>query len=112
MKKEANKVKDVGVLISFKLSLQLKKPARAKFFRDFYGYQDKSQFGRYFYQREGFLQKELIPYIKLNRAVMIVRSRDKQRVMSFLKKRGNIVTRRVILSKEDKRELFLKGKGV
>lgn len=104
--------KDTGILISFKLSPKLEKPIRAKFFRDFYGYQDKSQFGRYHYHRDGFLKKTQIPYIKLNRAVMIIRPKDKYRVISFLKPFGRVTAREVVLSRKDKQKLFLKAKEV
>lgn len=106
------KNKDIGILISFKLNPQLKKSVRAKFFRDFYGYEDKSQFGRYHYQRQGFLEKVNIPYIKLNRAVMIIRPENRPRAIAFLKKWGSVITREVILSAGDKQKLFLKSKGV
>lgn len=111
MKYQKN-AQDIGFLISFKLNVKLEKKARAKFFRDFYGYQDKSQFGRYFYERAGFLRTAVIPYIKLNRAVMIVRPEDKNRVVSYLKKWGSVATREVILSKRDKQQLFLNAKEV
>jgi len=84
----------------------LKRKDRAKFFRDFYGYQDKSNFSKYNYQRGGFLQTYGIVYIKLNRAVMIIHSKDKGLVVSFLKRWGKVIIREVILSKRDQRKLF------
>jgi len=49
-----------------------------------YGYTDYSNGGRYKYQRNGLLSK--YPSIKLNRGVFIVAIKDKNPILSVLKK--------------------------
>jgi len=97
---------NIGILIAFKLASELKEAEKAKFFREFYGYKDKSQFGKYIYHRKGILGN--IPHIKLNRATILVRKEDRNKLLSFLREKGEVEVRELILTKKDKRNLFSK----
>lgn len=93
-----------GELIIFQLKPDLSRSERTKFFREFYGYKDRSRFGDYTYQRKGFLTNT--HYIHLNRGVIIVAEENKHKLISFLQKKAKVKTRRIILTPEDKIRLF------
>lgn len=57
---------------------------RSKFKREFLGYMDKSNNGKYKYLRQGILST--IPYYRPIRSVVIVEEQYEKRVTQFLKK--------------------------
>jgi len=65
------------------------------------GWKDKSQYSRYTYEREGFIDN--LPYVKVDRSIFIFRKEDREKVLSFLRehKVKKIFTRDVILEKTD-----------
>lgn len=93
-----------GELIIFQLKPNLSSRERTKFFRELYGYKDKSRFGDYIYQRKGLLTG--ISYIHLNRGAIIVAKENRHKLVSFLQKRTKIKVRRIILTQKDRRKLF------
>jgi hypothetical protein len=95
---------DMGILLAFRLKARLRPRDKTRFFRQLYGYVDRSQFGRYRYEREGFLSN--IPHVRMIRAVLIIREEDLEAVEKFLVSVADVQTRRVVLTKEDKRQLL------
>jgi len=93
-----------GWLLTFRLRPELERSQRTRFFQQLYGYKDRSQYGKYFYQREGVLSYS--PYIRLGRAVIMIGERDKKRVLSFLRRGARVEIRRVILTQKDRDKLY------
>lgn len=54
--------------------------------RSLFGYEDKSNMGKYVYKREGLLSK--IRYEKLDKSVIVVDKKNEERVKNILKKFG------------------------
>jgi hypothetical protein len=54
--------------------------------RSLFGYEDKSNKGKYTYQREGLLSK--FKYEKWNKSIIVVDTEDKEKVRKILKKFG------------------------
>lgn len=94
-----------GMLICYSLSKAKPTPAEwTKFRKKFLGYLDHSNKGRYKYHRKGLMSE--IPHVKLLRAVFIVRERETQKVIDFLKEyRADIHVRKVVLTHEDVEKL-------
>lgn len=68
--------------------------------RALHGYKDYSNKGKYFYEREGLLNK--IPYIQLIRGVFIVRKEDAGKFISLLERYKILYhPREVILTPQD-----------
>ena len=57
---------------------------RNKFKRELLGYKDHSNMGKYSYKREGILSK--IPNYRPIRSVIIIKERDKNKIISLLKR--------------------------
>jgi len=92
-----------GRIIIYKMKQHLSAGSKARLFQKFLGYEDKSNFGKYTYQREGLLSK--IPHISPARGVIIVRSKDMTKIFEFLKDKAEIFSRQILLTKKDKRKL-------
>jgi hypothetical protein len=73
-----------GKLIVFRLLGRVGYARTMRFCREFYGYTDYSNRGRYRYLRSGFLNK--IPHVRIMRNVLLVRREDGPRVVDFLKR--------------------------
>jgi len=95
--------KNLGYLIAFRLKKRLKAKERVRFCQTLYGYLDRSQYGNYYYQREGFLKG--IPYFSPIRGVLVVSSEARERVLSFLKGKVEMYVREIILKPEDLKAL-------
>lgn len=95
---------ELGVIVGLVVDPKLKAAQRARLFRQLYGWKDKSQFGKYEYEREGLLTD--IPHVKLMRGVFIVRKQDKKKVTDFLKDKADVLTRQVVLTASDRKKLF------
>jgi len=72
---------------------------RTRLFRRLYGWQDKSQYGRYEYQRRGLLGK--IGYVPIIRGVFIVKAADKKKVLRFFRGKAKVISREIILREQD-----------
>lgn len=92
-----------GELLAFSLKPHLKPKDKTRLFRQLYGYKDRSNFGQYVYTRPGLLSD--IPHVHLLRAVLIVRSEDKARVVRFLRPWATVQSRTVVLTKRDQHVL-------
>lgn len=57
---------------------------RSKFKREFFGYLDKSQFGRHIYQRDGLLST--IPHSRPIKSMVIVKNEHEAEVVDLLEK--------------------------
>ncbi len=93
-----------GALIAFKISHTNTHPSINRFCREFYGYTDKSNKGKYCYERFGFLSK--FRHINLLRGLIIVRLDDSEEVIAFLKKYdADVFMREIILLHSDVQKL-------
>ena len=90
-----------GVIIVFKNPNAEPKDI-VKFCREFYGYKDHSQKGKYTYQRKGLLGE--LPHVKINpiRTAIVVEKENSEKIINFLKKHNaTIYARRIELLSED-----------
>jgi hypothetical protein len=69
-----------------------------------YGWKDKSQYGRYEYQRTGLLGK--IGYVPVIRGVFIVKTADKKKVLKFFSGKAKLFSREIVLNERDKNRLY------
>lgn len=93
-----------GALIAFKIAHSNTHSAINRFCREFYGYSDKSNKGRYSYERHGFISR--FPHINLLRGLIIVRLEDAEEIMGFLKKyNADVFMREIILLHSDVQRL-------
>ncbi len=98
-----------GRLIVFKLYGRVKHAEVMRFCKQFYGYTDYSNRGRYRYFRPGFLSG--IPHVRVMRNVVLVREEDGPRVVEFLKRhRAEVHEWTVELRPQDERVLGLAGR--
>jgi hypothetical protein len=75
-----------GKIIIFKLGKELTAAERARFCRELYGYVDRSNHGKYIYERRGLLSS--IPHFIPAKSVIVVRREDAEKVESFLRERN------------------------
>lgn len=94
---------DLGALVVLALHSATAFKVRASFFRGLYGYDDKSQFGKYHYRREGLLDR--LGYVPLGRGVFIVRADALAEVKRYMQGRAEVTCRKVILTASDRRQL-------
>lgn len=90
-----------GTLICYTLSPSKPTPAEwTNFRKEFLGYLDHSNKGKYKYHRKGLMDE--IPHVKLVRSVFIINEKDAKKVARFLKEKGATVhTRKIVLTHED-----------
>ena len=75
-----------------------------KFFRELYGYKDRSNNGKYTYHRKGLLDD--IPHVKLVRGVIITTHDNLNKITEFIEKlKVEYHVRAVILTEEDRKIL-------
>ena len=93
-----------GKIIVFRLLKRVGHVRVNQFCRRFYGYLDRSNRGKYSYRRPGFIDG--IPHLRVIRGVVIVRTEDAGKVMSFLKEFGaEVYAWTVVLTHEDEKAL-------
>jgi len=93
-----------GTMIAFKMHGKISQTRLNKFCREFYGYTDRSNKGKYLYRRKGFLDE--IPHLNPIRSLLIVWKNNAEKVISFLEEYdAEIYTRDIILTDEDKENL-------
>jgi hypothetical protein len=98
-----------GRLIVFRLLGRVGYAGAMRFCREFYGYTDYSNRGRYRYFRSGFLSK--IPHVRVMRNVVLVRREDGPKVVDFLKRhKAEVHEWAVELRPQDKKVLKLAGR--
>jgi len=76
---------------------------KSRLFQKLLGYKDKSNFGKYTYRRKGLLDRT--PHISPARGVLIVRAKDVKKIFEFLKDKADVFSRKVVLTKKDKKKL-------
>lgn len=96
-----------GTLISFSVANKNTHAQINRFCREFYGYEDKSNKGKYTYKRPGFLHK--FPHIKVQRGLIIIHMNDTEEIINYLNKySAKIFMREIILVHSDLEELNAK----
>jgi hypothetical protein len=89
-----------GKIIIFRLDKKMSGAERARFFRRLYGYVDRSNYGRYTYERRGLMSE--IPHLSPARSVIIVRDEDAGKLVSFLRSHNaEVLARDIKLEDED-----------
>ncbi len=89
-----------GILIAFTVPTGRNKTKSSAFVKSFYGQETSSHHGKYKYRRNGIL--DYIPHNKLIRGVIIVKTKDADTVIDFLKKKSASYHIRVVeFSEED-----------
>lgn len=97
----------IGVLIAYRLKSPHDPTVASALVKKLYGQDTSSHKGRYRYRRKGLLDE--IPYQKLIRGVLIVRSEDRTGVVELLENfNAEFHIREVILIPEDIKALKLK----
>ncbi len=97
-----------GILLAFRLE-RYDKNVASELVRRLYGQRTSSHGGKYTYWRRGLLDD--IPYVRLIRGVIIVRTEDTEQVVDLLKGFGAEVNRRrVELTKDDQKALHVSSR--
>ncbi len=93
----------LGIIFSY--SLEAQNPVeRTQFNRKFLGYNDKSQYGKYSYFREGVMTE--IPHVYVSNSLFIISEKDLKKIRHFCKRYdANLFVRKVVLTKSDLRML-------
>lgn len=95
---------ETGTLISYSHNKGTPHKEKESFRRIFLGYNDKSNYGKYKYNREGVLNQ--IPHIKVGRSLIVVNDKDKRKVISVLKQFNlEYFIRKILLNKQDSKIL-------
>ncbi len=95
-----------GVVIAFKNKPGTPSKNLKRFCNYLYGYKDHSYHGKYLYERKGLLDE--IPHILINpiRSVIVVKKKDAEKILSFLKEfETEIYTWEIHLEKEELKKL-------
>lgn len=92
-----------GRIVIYKIRRHVAPGMRSRLFQKLLGYKDKSNFGKYTYRRKGLLDR--IPHISPTRGVLIVRAKDVKKIFEFLKDKADVFSRKVVLTKKDKKKL-------
>ena len=97
--------KKTGLLVYYRLN-DMSQREKTNFCRKFLGFKDKSTFGRYTYQREGFLDH--IPHIRISSSLFIIQKKHYKEIDEFLKTYNvDLLVREIILEETDKEQLGL-----
>ncbi len=96
-----------GFIILYRVNKRSGKAGMMRFLRELNGYEDRSHFGDYVYQREGFLER--FPHVKLIRGALIVRRENAEDLVKFLETfDAEVHVREVFLNEEDEKALGLR----
>lgn len=97
-----------GMLIAFRVFRRTDARTTNRFCQKFYGQDVTSHGGKYRSHKRGLLED--IPHVKLIRSVIIVSTRDAEKVIRFLREfDAEIHVREVTLTPEDRKALHLEG---
>ncbi len=89
-----------GTLIAFRLRPPQDPNEASKLVKKLYGQKTSSHKGRYHYRRKGLLDK--IPSHKLIRGVIVIKTEDEERILSFLREYNTeIFVRKIKLTDDD-----------
>ena len=93
-----------ATIVVFRLPPHQTNAELGKFVKKFYGQDSNSGKGRYAYHRKGFLEE--IPHRKLLRGVVILRQKDLEKVLAFLKEwQAQVEVREIKPTPEDSAKL-------
>ena len=96
-----------GTLIAFRLRPPQDSNEASKLVKKLYGQKTSSHKGRYHYRRKGILDE--IPSHRLIRGVIVVRKKDEEKIVSFLREYDTeIFVRKVKLNDDDLTVLGIK----
>lgn len=104
--KEKTNDNEKGAIIAFRNKPKTPSKDLKRFCNQLYGYKDHSQKGNYLYKRKGLLDK--IPHILINpiRSVVIIKKKDAEQVLNFLKEFDvEIYVKDIKLEEEDIKKL-------
>ena len=94
-----------AILISFTLSYDRRSRAEiSKFYRDLYGYESYSHYGKYRSRKKGFLDS--INNIRYSKGMFMIRKEDRGKVVSYLKKSGASVILWEVIPKTREKKLL------
>jgi len=97
-----------GKLIAFRVFRNTDVATTNRFCQKFYGQDTSSHGGKYRHHKKGLLED--IPHVKLIRSVIIVSTRDVDKVIRFLREfNAEVHVREVTLTPEDRGALQVKG---
>ena len=95
---------ETGAVIAFRVFGGNNKSAVNKFCREFYGYKDKSNNGKYTYERPGFIDR--FKHIRVLRGLIIAKMHDVDEIVTFLKgHNAEVFVREVVLLHSDAQKL-------
>ncbi len=87
-------------MVAFSVGKGMSQKERNEFSRQFYGYVDKSNYGRYSYKRKGWLDQ--VPHLKPVKSVIILRNEDAQKVVDYLELfDAKLFIREIVLTQND-----------
>ena len=76
-----------AILMAFSLSYEGRTRGEiSKFYRDLYGYESYSHYGRYRSRKTGFLDD--VMNIRYEKGMIMIRKEDQRRVITYLRRRG------------------------
>ena len=76
-----------AILVAFSLSYEGRTRGEiSKFYRDLYGYESYSHYGRYRSRKTGFLDD--VMNIRYEKGMIMIRKEDQRRVITYLRRRG------------------------
>jgi len=98
---------ETATLISFKLEYKGRSRAEiTKFFREFYGYQSYSHYGRYRSKKSGYLDN--IRNIRYEKGIIVIRNEDKKKIISYLRGKGaKVIVWKIVPNTKEKMLLGL-----
>jgi hypothetical protein len=97
--------KQTGLIIYYRLN-DMSQREKTNFCRKFLGFKDKSTFGKYTYQRDGFISH--IPNIRISSSLFIIQKKHYKEIDEFFKThKVNLLVREIILEETDKEQLGL-----
>lgn len=96
-----------GILIAYRLRTPHDPNAASALVKKLYGQNTSSHGGKYRYRRKGLL--DIIPSSRLIRGVIIVRKKDKKKILELLEEfEAEIHVREVVLIRKDLKALAIK----
>lgn len=89
---------ETAILISFTMEYRGRSRAEiSKFYRELYGYESYSYYGRYRSRKTGFL--DTVKNIRYSKGLFMIRKDDKRRVLRFLKEKGAKISQWEVIPK-------------
>ena len=98
-----------AILVAFSLSYEGRTRGEiSKFYRDLYGYESYSHYGRYRSRKTGFLDD--VMNIRYEKGMIMIRKEDQRRVITYLRRRGAEISKwEVIPGNSEKKKLGLQA---